>query len=609
MPEIKIANLNLGGLADSIYQGTNDSLAKMVGLDIHTTPGLIKVNQKMSKDSSTTIDEFCKCAVACSDGNKYWFSADSGKIWKEASGTYSLVHTTTPLTGEAKCLGAIEYNGYMYWATENHLHRISVDLTGSFGSNVEEDYEAFRYDFVGGTGDIYTTLTSISETAVNQQTVYFRNNEVIGILVHVTTVGTGNWTVTLHDSADSSVGSKTITNGSMSTGFVFFEFSSPVTVDEWQAYHIHVTSTVADGEVTSTTNEDLEGGYIAWYMSANSEFKPMAVQNLVLYIGDGEYVHQVEEDTTPLSATYGQHYFSRYALDIQRPYKVKALGVFRTDLMIGTQIESNVNTCKLFVWNTWSGSYSLSDDVPEPGINAFIPTDNYVLVNAGKRGKLYVYSNGQLQPYKGIPGEYSATATAIVHPNAIGVFNSMPIFGFSKVAGSPTELGIYSFGSQRPGFPYVINMEFPISQRNGGEYVLNNIEIGAMLVVDDIVYYSWKDTNGTPAYGVDKLDTSNKLEKGYFDTRAVYLGRTLQDVYTEFNANYKTVPSGTNIKMYHNLNHAGSYTELSETVQDASRLTYICEQKLESVIAQFRVELNTSSNDAPELESFIIKLQ
>lgn len=92
------------GLADSRWSGVAGSVAESVGIDAHSTPGLLKVHQKLSKDSASVIDELCKAAVPVSDGSKLWFSAESGKIWRELSGTYSLVYTNQFSTGDARSL-------------------------------------------------------------------------------------------------------------------------------------------------------------------------------------------------------------------------------------------------------------------------------------------------------------------------------------------------------------------------------------------------------------------------------------------------------------------------------------------------------------------------
>jgi hypothetical protein len=116
----------------------------MVGLDIHSKPGVMRVHQALSKDSATTITALCKEGFAVSDGSHLFFSATDGKIWRENSGTYTLMHTTTPAAGAAGCLGAAEYDGYIYWATESRLHRILVtDIGSAWSGNVSEDWATF----------------------------------------------------------------------------------------------------------------------------------------------------------------------------------------------------------------------------------------------------------------------------------------------------------------------------------------------------------------------------------------------------------------------------------------------------------------------------------
>ena len=131
MPElntITIANPVLGGLSDTRYLGLKDSLHKVVGFDLHSEPGIMKVSQKFAKISGSLIDGLIKSSVVCSNGETYLFSADSGKIWriKSDNATVELCYTTVAAAGQHKCLGAKEHDGYIYWATQNRLHRISI---------------------------------------------------------------------------------------------------------------------------------------------------------------------------------------------------------------------------------------------------------------------------------------------------------------------------------------------------------------------------------------------------------------------------------------------------------------------------------------------------
>lgn len=131
MKEITINQINQGGISDSKYMGESNSVASSVGLDLHSIPGVIQSNYKLTKESGTTIDEFCKVIVPSSEGNTYFFSSTSGKIWvRSAAGAYSLKYTTVPTGGSAACLGALEFDGYIYWASERYLYRVPVNSSG-----------------------------------------------------------------------------------------------------------------------------------------------------------------------------------------------------------------------------------------------------------------------------------------------------------------------------------------------------------------------------------------------------------------------------------------------------------------------------------------------
>ena len=135
------------GLADSKFSGVANSFAVCVGIDGHSIPGTMQANQKLTKDSGSTVDALCRVSVAASNGYTFWFSYTSGKIWARASGgTWTLAYTTAPSGGGAGCLGAIEFNGYILWATESRLHRIAI-------ANADDAWTAGQVD------DDWQTLT------------------------------------------------------------------------------------------------------------------------------------------------------------------------------------------------------------------------------------------------------------------------------------------------------------------------------------------------------------------------------------------------------------------------------------------------------------------
>lgn len=464
MAKIEIKNLPLGGIADSDYLGAENSVAEMVGLDIHSEAGVIKVNQKLTKESGSLVDDFVKASVPCSDGKTYHFGSTNGKIWSRTSGgTWALEATASPAAGSAGILDAKEYQGYIYYAMQSRLGRVAV-------------------------GAAWST----------------RN-------------------------------------------------------DNWATF----------------TNTDPD-----WH--------PMKVVNLVLYIGDKNYVAQVDAGT-----------FSANALDIAAPLRIKSLGKMSTDLLIGTYIADNVTETEIIRWNTWSVSFSVSDTIPEVGVNAFLDTDNNVIVNAGTKGSLYLYNGSSLEEYKTIKGVYTGSAKAWIHPNAKFNFNGMPLFGLSNISGNPANQGVYSLARTNRNYPFVLNLEHAISTGH-----LTGIEIGAICPVSaDQFTVSWKDTNGGTTYGVDILDLTAKATTAYLVTRVVMADRTKLLNYGLVNVAYRSLPTGTSFTVQKKVNTDAAFSSAISGNVDTKRMLFATKVDInDAVRAQVKVNFVASANTAPEME-------
>lgn len=464
--KIPITNFNQGGLASSKFSGVSNSFYKLTGLDMHSQPGIIQAEQAMAKISSTTVDELCKVAVNSSNGAQYWFSADSGKVWEKTSGgTVRLVHTTTPAAGEAKCLGAAEYQGRIYWATQSRLHYITVANAGNndWTSDAVEDFATF-----GVTDDTYHPM-----------------------------------------------------------------YAHPV--------------------------------------------------QLILYIGDGNQLAQVENTT-----------FSANALDIKTPLRIKSVGQIGTDVLLGTYVADNVTQTEIIRWNGYSVSFTSADPIPEIGINAFLQADNMVLVSAGTAGNIYYYDGQNLELYMKIPGNYSSTATATIHPYAVGNNSGQILFGVSNVLGNPCDQGVYRIARHDRNYEYIMDFPYPIS-----ELATSSIEVGAILVSNGLVYCSWK--NGS-TYGIDELDASTKFNNAYYETRVLMLDRDTNANYLESNIFYSSLPASTGISVYHDVNYAG-YGSAETTITDTDRVLVRTVQSGRTFVTlQEKVVFTTNSNNSPQIE-------
>jgi hypothetical protein len=520
----------------------------MVGFDIHSEPGILKHNQKLTKESGVLIDDLVKTILPCSDGNTFLFGSTSGKVWQRtSSGVYSLLVTVAPAAGALGILDGYEYQGYIYYTMQSRLGRVAVGAPT-------------------------------------------------------------NWAT--RD-------------------------------DNWQTF-----------------------------ANTDASFHPLNEQNQVLYIGDGKDLAQVDAGV-----------YSASALDLASPYRIKALGKILTDILIGTFVNAYRVATAIFRWNTWStDSYQSSDDIPEIGINCFLRTDNFVLVNAGTKGNFYLYNGSQLDNYKRIPGDWTGSKEAVIFPNASVNKFGLPLFGLSNVSGNPAKQGIYSMGGYDRNYPKVINLEWLISN---GRY--EGVDIGATEMVGTLLLVGWKTSgivtisianpgvltwtahgqaDGTPImftttgalptgitastyyylrsvtvdtcwlydtaahaitggttgrittsgtqsgvhtcanYGIDALDSTAKVVQAYFSTRVINIARNDSKTLSGYVA-YRSLPTDSSIKVYYKNNYATSWVEITTVVDTIRKTVYLKEAFPEANTLEIKVESNASTssvNEAPEIE-------
>ena len=334
----------------------------------------------------------------------------------------------------------------------------------------------------------------------------------------------------------------------------------------------------------------------ATFTNKNDTYHPMEEINLVLYIGDGNLVAQVDDGT-----------FSANALDIRDHFTVSSLGYIGTDLLIGTIISDNVGFCNIFRWNTYSDSFSIVDTVPEAGVFNFIPVDNFVFVYAGTQGNIYFYNGSKLELYLKIQGDYSSTAKAKIKANASANMSGQVLMGLSNITGNPADCGIYMLGRHSKNYPFILTFPYPISQRDSGELVTTDVVIESIAVAGEDLYVSWEDTNAGVA-GIDKLDYSNKLEKAYLETRVIVVDRESPSTFNKFQVPYYSLPASTDIDLFYKADYEASYNELTSSEgakhdDDARNIIRSNEWSVEAVTLQLKVEAEVNGNDAPEFET------
>ena len=548
-----------GGQSDSILRGISGSFAVLIACDIHSVPGQISVNQAMALESALIVTELCKNVVAASDGNTYFFSSESGKIWKRTSaGVYTLAHTNT----KGACLGAREYQSYIYYVGAGFVGRQTVALAAS-------------------------------ETSWSSQT------------------------------------------------------------DAWQTLS-----------------------------QADTVFAPMQEVQSILYIGDGYRLAKWDNTTYTDDTT---------TLNLPTQFRISALHPSGSDILVGTYVGTGttnlikVNYCKIYKWDTNSTKANSSDVVYECGINAFIPVDNQILVQAGIAGNIYYYDGSQLISLKKVVGTYSSTQYGLVYANAASIFKGYPVFGFSNSpdtansTGNPASCGVYSLGQHNKNYPRVLNLEYPVSC----VLPLVSVEVGCIAALGNTILASWKKrstitmtianpgvvtytahglnngaaivfattgalptgvTAGTTYYigngatntfnlydtsangvtggatgrittsgsqsgthtastfGVDALSASAKYASAYLET-LVLTDENFDKKMVEFFAGYVSMPASCSVTFSYKKNYASSYTAISDAVDETAQAVIHKKENLSGVRSiQMKVAFTISSNSSPILD-------
>lgn len=140
---LTISQLHLAGIAPSKFEGRQGSVAEAVAIDFQSSKGTFQAAQALVEISTESLlNERVDVMLNCTSGDIFMFSKTSGKVWKIiANGTISLAYTTAPTTGDAGCLGAMEFEGYVYWATEDYLHRIATTGVSDWTTNAAPNWQ------------------------------------------------------------------------------------------------------------------------------------------------------------------------------------------------------------------------------------------------------------------------------------------------------------------------------------------------------------------------------------------------------------------------------------------------------------------------------------
>jgi len=545
MPRIELKDWNLGGISDSKYSGLANSSYKLVGLNIHEEPGVLKVQQQVINDgdSQSLNVQTCRAIVPLSNGDTYFFGV-GGAIYRRDSGAnYTVeVASVSPDEGDNDILDAIQFRDSIYYTMEERIGKWEI---GTSWATRDDNFIALEFD------DEFHPLIVI------ENKLWVGNKNLVG---EVDPSGTEK---NLEAAAAVDLG------------------GSPNMVRIPSEDH----GFTVGSSVTITGTSNYNGEFIVKNVNDPDTFDIISPYNAEVFTGS-------ETATEYLSGK----------LELESKFTIQSLGKLIDHLIIGTITEGGSSGSfsgfsHVFNWDLRSIDLTSDVTIPEFGVNAFIDYFGSIVIQAGKKGNLYSYNGQSASRFKRIPGDWGVEKEGIIQANAVSSYLGIPVFGFSNENDNPTEQGLYTLGGYDAKYPVVFNLDFR-------EESMSSKQIPAVTRLGEDILFTFAATNNSLGE-VKIVDNTTKETEAYLETQVININR---DKLKNFKVriNYRSLPSGTDVQLSQQTNESGSYSVV--TLKDWSNKKYLESDAniLNATSIQFKLDFISSGNLAPEIESIII---
>jgi hypothetical protein len=454
-----------------------------------------------------------------------------------------------------------------------------------------------QYD--ASTGQTYAVPTAISEAVGARQSFVPAKDPQKSIQVNISAKGTNcDWTLTVHDTLNRTVASKTITNAELSTGLTTFEFTTPWTPILGVTYHFHltVTNTTGTPAVVSGTTNDLETGQFNSYyqfLVTDAQFHP--IQNVLnfIVIGNGRYIAKWD------GATYEPH-----RLTLPAGWKVRCITPFREYVAIGCWRGSDVSDYDegmIFFWDGISETYNYFINVPEGAINAMLGGQGTLTIIAGYEGSVLKYTGGDKAiSIKNLP-KLGTGSQLEVYPGALTMWKTLIRVGAGSTDSSDFEQGIYTWGSENENYPDSLSYDARISTGNSQS---GEIQVGMVVPVGKKLLIGWKDGS---AYGIDSItDNSSSYGEGSVEFMVRDEGGVWKEKKVDLiRVDFEPLVSGQTIGLQYKLDRSSLWST-EETVSTVGE-TKLRVQVPKGRHLEYQVRLNVSTTtQTPVIKGVVI---
>lgn len=416
----------------------------------------------------------------------------------------------------------------------------ALGCTALYDSNTLT-YDTAQNPLRSSATSTYSVKTGLSEAPTDQCPFSPDIEPGYSIQVFIPNKGTGNWTLTLHDSSNNTLATKTIVNASLTSGaFNEFAFGSQVRmlVNSGSGggfgaanYHFHLTSTVADGVVQVVNSGDLSGANMlysayrlvqtqnGWHPTALFSVQTSNGSGIALCMGNGQYLstYNFGNDAAPTNTQWIRH-----QLVFKAGYEVCGLATNNNNLVIAVERRSKTagrtfQDGALYFWDGTTSAPSNIIDIPM-GAPYGLYTFNGVTYFA-VAGSLFAWSGGQTvikvrqlayqnTDYLGMSDQ------TIINPNMFTSRYNLLMMGYpSSTTNINIKYGVWSWGSVELTFPNSYGLSYTLSNGflNTNSNNITNLQLGCVYNFVDTMYMSWSytDSNSVVHYGLDILNNSS----------------------------------------------------------------------------------------------------
>lgn len=566
----------VGGESQDMQYGSGFQYDYGRHIDVRKSPSGFSVLPGTAETTGSIVTDLIQDMTQAPNGFRYALG-DAGNVYRiNTSGVWSNIGNI----GQAGGAGILYRadSDCIYISGQTKVARIKTVTTSPF---LDVNWFAGGFSTAasctmsGGT-NTYTVPSAIQEGAINERSFVTDIEPLREIGVSVVAPGTGDWTLTLHDPANTLLGSVTITNANLKANQInYFIFGSQIrllpSINNYTAtssggitYHFHLTSTVADGTVQTTTASSLADCNMQLYADAlvqtrNGLHPIYSFTNLTL-IGNEKYV----VGYAPLQDQPTTADFLRHNLTFPPGYETNGFAQLELYVAItceqrSTSATINFQTGKMFLWDGIQTTYNEFFDIPEGSPESIYSSKNVLYLMVA--GALYVSAGKQptkLWTVRNSQSEYSNVAdNTHANPHMMTTRRGVLLIGYPTLTTNlALEHAVYGYGQINSQYPVSWTTSYTMSTGSILNDGSNNLRIGYVGNFNDTLYTSWRDDeNG--GYGVDIVNNSSTPAKD-FQVQLLYKDMSMgyqEKLAKKALAVFDTLPAGVSMRMWYKVNN------------------------------------------------------